>query len=199
MKNTKDVKERIIKATTQLIEESDGSTDSITARKIAERANVALGLINYHFNNKDNLISICVQRILNGIIMCFIPEDEGIEVPTDRERVADRTKKVLDFMFKYPTVYSISVLNDLSNYQLRSNTVSTQKGISLAIDRKSMDEDTKRLLVFMLTASIQAAFLTGSVSKEVLGYDLSVKAERDACADRMTEILFEGAKTVHGV
>lgn len=193
MKNTKDVKERIIKATTELIEESDGNTDSITARKIAERSGVALGLINYHFGNKDNLIATCIQRVLNGIIMCFIPEDEGVEVPSDRERVADRTKKVLDFMFKYPIVYNISVLSDFSSYKLKSNSVSTQKGISLAIDRKSMDEDTKRLLVFMLTASIQAAFLTGSISKEVLGYDLSVKEERDACADRMTEILFEGA------
>lgn len=196
MKNTKDVKDRIIKATTQLIEESDGNPNSITARKIAERAGVALGLINYHFTSKDNLISICVQRILNGIIMCFIPEDEGIEVPSDMERVADRTKKVLDFMFRFPTVYGLSVLEDLSNYKVKSNTVNTQKGISLAIDRKNMDEDTKRLLVFMLTASIQSAFLASQVSKDVLGYDLSVKEERDACAERMTAILFEGAKAV---
>ena len=193
MKNTKDVKERIIKATTELIEESDGNTDSITARKIAERAGVALGLINYHFNNKDNLISICVQRILNGIIMCFIPEDDGVEVPSDRELVADRAKKVLDFMFKYPAICSISVLEDLSNYRVRGNTVATQKGFSLAINRKSMDEDTRRLLVFMLTSSIHAAFLSGSASKDVLGYDLSVKAERDVCAEKMTKLLFEGA------
>ena len=192
MKNTKNVKERIIKATTELIEESGGKTDSITARKIAERAGVALGLINYHFDSKDNLVNICTQRIINGIIMCFVPDDEGIVVLTEKEQVAERSKKVLDFMFKYPAICSISVLEDMNNYRLRSNSVAVQKGFSLAISKKSMDEDTKRLLVFMLTSSIQTAFMSGEVSKEVLGYDLSVKAERDACAERMTELLFEG-------
>ena len=193
MKNTKDVKERIIKATTELIEENKGKTDSITARKIAERAGVALGLINYHFESKDNLIALCTQRIINGIIMCFVPDDDGIVVLTEKEQIAERAKKVLDFMFKYPAICSISVLEDMSSYRLRSNSVAVQKGFSLAIGKKSMDEDTKRLLVFMLTSSIQAAFMTGEVSKDVLGYDLSVKAERDACAERMAGLLFEGA------
>lgn len=192
MKNTKDVKEKIIKATTELIEESGGKTESITSRKIAERAGVALGLINYHFENKDNLVSICTQRIINGIIMCFLPDDEGVEVPTEKEQIAQRAKKVLDFVFRYPAICSISVLEDMSSYKLRSNSVAVQKGFSLAIGNK-MDEDTKRLLVFMLTSSIQAAFMSRGVSKEVLGYDLSVKEERDACADRMAAILFEGA------
>lgn len=192
MKNTKEVKERIIKATTELIEESGGKTDSITSRKIAERADVALGLINYHFSNKDNLISICTQRILSGIIMCFLPDEDGIVVLTEKEQAAERAKKVMDFMFKYPAICSISMLDDLSNYKVRSNSVAIQKGFSLALGKKNMDEETKRLLVFMLASSLQTAFLASSVSKDVLGYDLTVKEERDACARRMTDILFEG-------
>ncbi|MGO1033510.1 TetR/AcrR family transcriptional regulator, partial [Clostridioides difficile] len=31
--------------------------EEITVRKIAERANVGVGLINYHFKTKDNLLS----------------------------------------------------------------------------------------------------------------------------------------------
>ena len=192
MKNNKDVKDRIIKATTELIEEGGGKTDGITAREIAKRADVALGLINYHFKSKDNLISVCTQRIINGIIMCFLPEDDGIVVPTEEEQIAQRAKKVLDFMFKYPAICSISVLEDLNNYKLRSNSVAVQKGFSLAIGKKSMDEDTKRLLVFMLTSSIQVAFLSSNVSKDVLGYDLTVKEQRDACIEKMSAILFEG-------
>ena len=192
MKNTKEVKERIIKATTELIEESGGKTESITSRKIAERADVALGLINYHFSNKDNLISICTKRMLSGIIMCFLPDEDGIEVHTNKEQVAQRAKKVLDYIFRYPSVSSISTLEDLGDYTMRSNSVAIQKGFSLAIDKKAMDEDTKRLLVFMLTSSIQAAFLASGVSKDVLGYDMNVKEERDACAKRMIEILFDG-------
>ena len=193
MKDTKDVKERIIKATTELIEEYGGDTDRITSRRIAERADVALGLINYHFTNKDNLISTCVQKIVNRMIMCFLPDNEGIEVPTDREQVAERAKKVMDFMFRYPAICSISVLEDLGSYKAKSNSVYTQKGFSMAISGNINEED-RRLLVFMLTAAIQAAFLSGKASKEVLGYDLTVKEERDICVNRMTELLFEGVK-----
>ena len=192
MKNTKEVKEKIIKATTELIEESGGKTESITSRKIAERADVALGLINYHFTNKDNLISICTKRMLSGIIMCFLPDEDGIEVHTDKEQVAERTKKVMDFIFRYPAISHISTLDDLSDYNMRGNSVAIQKGFSFAIGKKAMDEDTKRLLVFMLTSAIQTAFLARNVSKDVLGYDMAVKEERDACAQRMAELLFDG-------
>ena len=192
MKDTKDVKERIIKATTELIEEYGGDTDRITSRRIAERADVALGLINYHFTNKDNLINTCTQRIINGIIMCFLPDDDGIVVLTDREQVAQRAKKVLDFLFKYNAICNISILEEYSNYKMRSNSVAVQKGFSLAIGKGSMDEETKRLLVFMLTSSIQVAFLSSNVSKDVLGYDLTVKEQRDACIEKMSAILFEG-------
>lgn len=194
MKNTKGVKERIIKAATELIEECEGDTDSITSRKIAERAGVALGLINYHFGNKDKLITACVQRILNGIIMCFVPDDDGVEVLSETEQVASRAKKVMDFMFKYHAICSISILEDLNSYRMRSNSVAVQKGFSLALGKGGIDEDTKRLLVFMLTSSIQTAFLACGASKEVLGFDLAVKEQRDACVDRMTELLFRGVK-----
>ena len=193
MKNTKEVKERIIKATTELIEESGGKTECITSRRIAQRADVALGLINYHFSNKDNLISICTKRMLSGIIMCFLPDEDGIEVHTDKEQVAQRSKKVMDFIFKYPSISNISTLEDLSSYTMRGNSVAIQKGFSLAIGKKSMDEDTKRMLVFMLTSSIQAAFLARGITKDLLGYDVNVKEERDACAQRMIDILFDGA------
>lgn len=190
--NNKEVKERIIKATTELIEESDGNIDSITSRKIAKKAGVALGLINYHFANKDNLIATCTQRILSGIIMCFLPDDDGIVVLTDKEQAAQRAKKVLNFMFKYPSICSISMLEDLGDYKVRSNSVAIQKGFDRTIGLKGADEETKRLMMFMLVSSMQTAFLAADVSKEVLGYDLRVEEERDACAQRMTELLFDG-------
>ena len=52
--STEDEKEVIIKATTELIQENDGNITKITSRRIAERAGVGLGLINYHFESKEN-------------------------------------------------------------------------------------------------------------------------------------------------
>ena len=71
MKNTTNVKDNIIEVTTELIEQLEGNTKSITARMIAEKAGVGLGLINYHCGSKENLITACVQRIIGKVIAGF--------------------------------------------------------------------------------------------------------------------------------
>ena len=43
MDKNEDVKNRIIKVTTELIEKYNGNTKSITARMIAEKADIGLG------------------------------------------------------------------------------------------------------------------------------------------------------------
>ena len=51
-------------------------------------------------------------------------------------------------------------------------------------------EENKRLLAFMLTSSMQVAFLSGSSSKEILGYDLTIKSERDRYIDALSISIF---------
>ena len=57
MEKNINVKNRIIEATTELIEQYNGSIKDITARMIAAKAEVGLGLINYHFGSKEKLIT----------------------------------------------------------------------------------------------------------------------------------------------
>ena len=195
MEDINHAKETIINVTTELIETSGGDVNQITSRRIAERAGVGLGLINYHFGSKENLITICVQRIINQVVMCFSPdqrdysEKDGL---ADRERLADWAKQVYDFLFGNRAISYVSILGDMQNYQEKSNSVYTQKGFSQAI-RSDMDEDTKRMVAFMLTSAMQTAFLAGEASKKILGYDLTVKQQRDAYIDKLVGILFIGA------
>ena len=194
MQESKNVKEVIIDVTTELIQENNGNITKITSRKIAERAGVGLGLINYHFGSKDNLITICVQRIINNVVMCFAPdkknynEKDGLD---DKERLADWAKQVYDFLFDNYAISKISILGDMQNYQAKSNSVYTQMGFSMAI-RNDIGEENKKLLAFILTSTMQVAFLSGTSSKEILGYDLTIKSERDRYIDRLVEILFLG-------
>ena len=66
-----DIKEKIINTTISLIQHSDGLVENITVRDIAQKANVAVGLINYHFDSKKNLIEMCVQRIISHVMKTF--------------------------------------------------------------------------------------------------------------------------------
>ena len=65
------VKNRIIEVTTELIEKHNGNIKDITARMIATKADVGLGLINYHFGSKEKLITECVQRIIGKVVTEF--------------------------------------------------------------------------------------------------------------------------------
>ena len=81
-----ETKEAILRETIQLIREKDGDLSQVTARLIAERAGVSLGLINYHFGNKDNLILECTQLIINDVISSFKP-DFGEEKADAKKRL----------------------------------------------------------------------------------------------------------------
>ena len=73
-----DSKEALMQAATALINEKGESAEEITVREICKRANVGLGLVNYHFGNKDRLIALCVERMINGIVDSFCSMQEEV-------------------------------------------------------------------------------------------------------------------------
>lgn len=100
MEKTKNIKEHIMDVTTQLIQESDGDINQITIRRIAERAQVGLGLINYHFGSKDKLILECIQRIINNVVHCFTPEEKVYGENDDKYRLADWAKQDMQIIWE---------------------------------------------------------------------------------------------------
>lgn len=188
-KDVKAVKESIIKAATELIEENKGDMSKVTARAIAAKSGVALGLINYHFKSKENLIEMCVQRIVNKILFCFYSDDDLSEDISDRQRLINRGRRVFDFFFDNKNMTKIFILSDLKDYQPKSNTAAVQSGFKMAIRSADIDNRKKRILGFMLTSAIETAFLTGDRSSDILGYNLDVKEERDKLVEEMVEAL----------
>lgn len=188
-KDVKAVKETIIKAATELIEENKGDMTKVTARAIAAKSGVALGLINYHFKSKENLIEICVQRIVNKILFCFYSDDDLSADISDKQRLINRGRRVFDFFFDNRSMAKIFILSDLKNYQPKSNTAAVQSGFKMAIRSSDTDNKKKRILGFMLTSAIETAFLTGDKSADILGYNLEVKEERDKLVEEMVEVL----------
>ena len=194
MRNKDDVKEAIIKTTTELIVQSDGNINSITARSIADKSEVALGLINYHFGSKENLIAVCVQRIINKVLMNFAPDktdyskDDGL---TDKERLINFAQQTFDFLFENYSIIKISILSDFKDYMPKSNSAYTQLGFKFAL-RGNISESKKQLIAFSLTSIMQAAFLSGENSKQITGYNLTEKTERDLFISDAVSMLMEG-------
>lgn len=187
MKTKPNVKEHIIEATISLIENSGGDTNGITARRIAERANIGLGLINYHFGSKEQLITACVQRIIGNVVAGFKTERQ---FESDKARLTAVATHVFHFLFEHPAISKISILGDLHSYTADSNSVHTQQGFAYML-RQEIADDDKPMLAFVLTGAMQIAFLGHETVKELFGYDLTRETDRAAYIERLVTLLFE--------
>lgn len=79
IKKEQDARERIIQAATEILNEVS-EIEKITVRQIAERANVGIGSINYHFNSKDNLLSMAVGDVLAKMAMGFLEDKQDLSL-----------------------------------------------------------------------------------------------------------------------
>ena len=128
-KKDQDARERIIKAATEILNEVS-DIDTITVRQIAERAGVGTGSINYHFNSKDNLLSLAVGDVLAKMATGFLTENNGSsEEPVQKLKamlkelssVAVANKKLIQFMLTqgvlngdmHAPLYLIPVLKEI--------------------------------------------------------------------------------------
>lgn len=62
--------------------------------------------------------------------------------------------------------------------------------------QNGISENDKNILVFILTAAMQAAFLGGETVKQLFGYDLEKSEDRALYIKRLVDILFEGAVNI---
>ena len=174
--------------TTELIEKHNGNIKDITARMIATKADVGLGLINYHFGSKEKLITECVQRIIGKVVTEFQMTNQ---YETDKEHLTDCATNVFNFLFEHSAISRISILGDLQNYTENCNSVLTQRGFSLSL-RNDISNEDKSMFVFILTVAMQAAFLGSETIKQLLGYDFTKTEDRATYINKLVGILYKG-------
>lgn len=192
VQNHPDIKEKIIEATISLIESSDGLIENITMRAIAQKADVAIGLINYHFTSKKNLIELCVQRIISHVMSTF----PGTGDTADGENVGEKrggdmssfTSSVFTFLVNHPEISKISMLSDLSQPCLESNSSLSYRAIFKALP-DTEPESTRRVKAFILLSTIQSAFLNREISDVHLGLNLNKKDDYDHFFQLVTGII----------
>ncbi len=194
MSDNEKSKNHIIEVTTELLKEYGNDPQKITSRLIAERAGIGLGSINYFFGSKENLIKECIQKKINNILKGFTPDITDftkVDGLSDKARLISWASQTFDFLFENQAIANVSILSDMQDYLVDSNSVYTQKGFAFAI-RNKQNEETKKLLVFILVSAMQAAFLAKNIAKEILGYDLYSKTERDLFVFDTVTMLLNG-------
>ena len=178
------IKEKLIDVTIDLIKEKNGNVDKITIRDIAKRAGVGVGLINYHFQNKENLLDICVGHIISGVISQSKPDMAGL---SPMEKLKRSVKIPIDFIMNNPEISKISILSDFIHGQNNDNTFQTlSKYYYYAANLEEVD-DTFFKTAFLIHG-LQGIFLRRELYKDK--FDFSDKEQRDNLIDNLVEKIF---------
>lgn len=173
-------REIIIQATIDLINEKGEKMNEITVRDICKRANVGLGLVNYHFGNKDKLIELCVEQMINGIVDQFRSIQERTEGLSSFEKLEYLGDMTLTFLFDHYAVSRTSVLSDMVCPKEDDNTHRTYQAYLPLVSacRPDWDMETVKRKTFCLIITMQQAFLRHKVLFTETGTDLADPVER---------------------
>lgn len=191
--NTVNCKEKLIEVTFGLIEKHGGDVDKVTIREICNASGVSVGLINYHFGNKNNLITVCTQKIISQVITAFKPDMEvgkGLDrFEAGKARLKLAACQVFYFLFTNPSISKISIMNDYSNYGNATNSWASIEGFSKIMGDAIPSKEKREKIAFYLVNSMQVAFLKSLTQSKFLGYDFSVGLDRKRYIEDLIDTL----------
>jgi AcrR family transcriptional regulator len=180
-----DTRERIVRAALAVLDETE-DVGRVTVRRIAKRAGVAVGAINYHFGSKDDLLNEAVagemerlaERWTGGFGRYERDPVEGLKATL---------KGIAAVVARYPRYARISVSHELLHGRLGTAR------LLLPALREALDpthsELQLRVIALQLVAPMQVAFLRAAVFREFAGVELQDDRARDELIDALVNNL----------
>lgn len=174
-----DAKERILQVTIDILNEVDDPT-RITVRQIAERADVGVGSINYHFQSKDNLFNEAIGRIMMlGAVRWFEPvTDTSIDPVTRLKMMFKETSRIA---MRYAKLSQIML-----SYTLQQGEF-TAASMTLPLIREIFGSEKSdlelRLLTLQVLVPMQTLFVRAEQFQRYAGVDLFNDAQRNQVID----------------
>lgn len=190
MKNI-NVKDKIMDAATNLIGECV-SIENVTIRDIAAKAGVGVGLINYHFQTKENLINQCVQKIIGNVIYKFHALYQSLTMePLDKLRFM--AKSTCSFLVQNQGISRTSILSDLFAGSCSDNTSQTIEAylpVMREIYGESKSDKELYLSAYILISTLQSVFLRRNVFMQNAEMDFFNKEQRELLIDDIIDTIF---------
>lgn len=164
MDSSLDMKEHIIQAALQMVDKGF-EIEALTIRKIAIKANVAVGSINYHFGSKEKLILQVIDRIIDRTQTKEMPALLDINL-NPRERLIGFLLEIIDIVMQFKEQSKMML-----RYELLSDSFSTPAHI-LSILREihpDWNEENLKWLSILIVAPMQYIFVKENGFKEYMG------------------------------
>lgn len=149
--------------------------------------------MNYHFGNKDKLIGICIERIVNGIVDEFRSIQERIKDVTPLEKMEYLGNLTFTFLFEHYAVSRTSILADMRMPKEDDNTHRTYLAYLplMSACRPDWDQATLESKTFGLITVMQQAFLRHKVIFKLYKIDLTNRKERETFHSKILHDILE--------
>lgn len=165
-------REKILKEAYELLCEVH-DPEKVTIREIAKRAEVGIGLINYHFKSKDLLLMEAVGKELAEVAKSWMTkgsrsEESPLEVLTEMlEELMERGAEQF---------YLIQVA---SKHELIEGDIHTPHFIlPYVMQITGYDEEKSKMIAFSMISNMQSATIRNDRFKNYLGIDLQNQSDR---------------------
>ena len=183
-------KEHIISVVMEMLDEGL-QAETLTTRKIAQRAKVGVGLINYHFQTKEKLINAAVARYMEKTFKMsseFISSLSG----TPKQKLISLSKYISGCFARNPSVTRISLLHDLASGNSCDNIQNILKTFEpLILEIIGNDKYWAQLIGSIFCFTFSSAFLRADVLNQTAGFDFFDNAQREKFVEDTVETLLQ--------
>lgn len=168
-------RKKLLEATVHLLDSTDMPED-ITVRRIAEAAGVGVGLINYYFESKDQLIHEAVSMKMTSLASFMGNQDEFPNDPI--QYLKDLLISMSDIGMKDSKLYRVSAEYELlnGNFSACLQLLPTLRKIY----KGNKSETDLRLLAYQIIVTFQSVYIRQQDFHMYSGINIENKGERDS-------------------
>ena len=184
-----DAKERLIDVTIKMICAGKKPSE-ITVKEITEKAEVGNGMVNYHFQSKDNLIRLAVKKVMNCATKSLSKKIELKAKESPIERLTIILKEVVNFIANNAEISKIAILDDLERNQGSAHLLSSEESYNKCLKELYGDNMHKLWIKnYLIAGYINYIFLKAENIKNEMGFDFYNKEDREKAIETLVEEL----------
>ena len=180
-----ETRERLIQTTMEFLTGGQ-DPERITVRKVAERAGVGIGLINYHFQTRDNRVNEAISRLLWGAAARWIPANNA-PAQDPVVRLKSFIKESTNVLLQSRPLARAALSNDLMRGDM--GTAAALVPVLREIFGPEKDELSIRLMALQIITALQTAYLRASTFRTYTGIDIDDEKQRDQVIEAMVDNL----------
>lgn len=176
-KKSEETKKTILEATANLIIEKN--IDEINVLDVSKRANVAVGLINYHFKTKETLLIKAIEYYIKKIIClenATVLQENNL--PSDKLQIS--LLKYSDFLARNSKMCRLFYINTLNNQeQNETNELGYEYYLPILRDMFPLKSDNELIiLIYPIVCTIQTLFLKAESNQKIINFDFYNESSR---------------------